>query len=217
MIDSSREKQVEQVTSLHNPITMFPSDMVGSGELNGVELAPWRNHPADPTRWELPDMINPSFTEPPLEEDGLLLAAGAVIVEPDHRVWVMHRNEPFNAACVGVPSARKDPNISLQATAIRETWEKTGLQIRIIGWLGDFDEEVTRTRYYLAARVGGTPGSCGWERPTMSLVALDALLQYPALRVNSTEAKCLVALQNVLNISPDRSTPSSVTPHRSFG
>ncbi len=45
---------------------------------------------------------------------------------------------------------------------------------------------------------------------------LDALTQYPALRVSPTEAKCLAALQNVLNISPDWSTPSSVMPRRSL-
>lgn len=217
MIHSIGEKQVEHlIRAVAAPIVAFPSDMAVSGELHGVELAPWRDHPVDPAQWELPDMINSGLIEPPLDEGGKLLASGAVIIEPDHRVWVAHLNEPFNAACVGFPTARKNPKLSLQATAIRETWEKTGLQVRIIGWLGDFDEEITRTRYYLAARVGGAPTACGWERPTMSLVTLDALMQYPALRVSPTEAKCLTALQNVLNISPNLSA-RSVMPHHSFG
>ncbi|WP_146029359.1 MULTISPECIES: NUDIX hydrolase [Stutzerimonas stutzeri subgroup] len=202
------------------PVTTFCSGVSGVtaalGSLHGIAYRPWRDHPASVEEWELPDIISPSLTEPPLEEGGKLPAAGAVIIEPDYRVWVAHLHEPFNAACVGFPTARKDPKLSLQATAIREAWERTGLKVRIIGWLGDFDEEITRTRYYLAARVGGAPAACGWERPTMSLVTLDALMQYPALRVSPTEAKCLAALQNVLNISPDWSTPSSVMPRRSL-
>lgn len=218
MIHSVGEMQVEQHVnpSAVAPVIAFPSGMAVSGQLHGVELAPWCDHPVDPAQWELPDMINSSLTEPQPEEGGKLPAAGAVIIEPDYRVWVAHLHEPFNAACVGFPTARKDPKLSLQATAIREAWEKTGLKVRIIGWLGDFDEEITRTRYYLAARVGGAPAACGWQRPTMSLATLDALMQYPALRVSPTEAKCLAALQNVLNISPDWSTPSSVMPRRSL-
>lgn len=50
----------------------------------------------------------------------------------------------------------------------------------------------------------------------MSLVTPDALMHYPALRVSPTEAKCLTALQNVLNISPDLSA-HSLMPDRSFG
>lgn len=211
---------VESKLPVCPPVTSFrpmePGVTAALGSLHGIAYGPWRDHPTSAEEWELPDMVNSSLTEPPLEEDGKLLASGAVIIEPDHRVWVAHLNEPFNAACVGFPTARKDPKLSLQATAIRESWEKTGLQVRIVGWLGDFDEEVTRTRYYLAARVGGAPAACGWQRPTMSLATLDALMQYPALRVSPTEAKCLAALQNVLNISPNLSA-RSVMSHRSFG
>ncbi|MCQ4323229.1 NUDIX hydrolase [Stutzerimonas stutzeri] len=217
MIHGIGEKQAAQAGRRGvAPVVAFPSGAPVSGTLNGVELTPWRDHPADPVQWELPEMINPGLTEPPLEEGGKLLASGAVIIEPDHRVWVAHLNEPFNAACVGFPTARKDPALSLQATAVREAWEKTGLQVRIIGWLGDFDAQITRTRYYLAARIGGAPTACGWEHPPMSLVTLGALMHYPALRVSPTEAKCLTALRNVLNISPDLSA-RSLMPDRSFG
>ncbi len=55
-------------------------------------------------------MINSSLTEPPLEEGGKLLASGAVIIEPDYRVWVAHLNEPFSAACVGFQSHARTPS-----------------------------------------------------------------------------------------------------------
>lgn len=111
MIHGIGERQVAQAGRRGvAPVVAFPSGAPVSGALNGVELAPWRDHPADPVQWELPEMINPCLTEPPLEEGGKLLASGAVIIEPDHRVWVAHLNEPFNAACVGFPTARKDPN-----------------------------------------------------------------------------------------------------------
>ncbi|CAM5289112.1 Nudix hydrolase domain-containing protein OS=Stutzerimonas stutzeri OX=316 GN=CXK99_09085 PE=4 SV=1 [Stutzerimonas stutzeri] len=125
-------------------------------------------------------------------------AAAVVIVEPDWRMWVAHVCEPFNAAQVRFPAARQDASLSLPATAIREAWETTGLQVRITGWLGDFDTPTTRTRYYLAERIGGAPHACGWQTPALSLVSCEALADFPALRLGGADSQSLVALGNVL-------------------
>lgn len=125
-------------------------------------------------------------------------AAAVLIVEPDWRAWVAHVCEPFNAALVRFPSARQDANLSLPATALREAWETTGLQVRITGWLGDFDTPTTRTRYYLAERIGGALHACGWQTPALSLVTCKALASFPALRLGDADSQSLVAFGNVL-------------------
>ena len=59
---------------------------------------------------------------------------------------------------------------NLQATAIREAYEESGMKVEITGFLGDVDRTATTTRYYTARRVGGTPTDCGWETQAVSLV-----------------------------------------------
>lgn len=168
-------------------------------ELNGVPFAPWLGRPVHPGDWEVLDLIQPGLSEPPMQlAADKQPAAAVVIVEPDWRVWVAHVCEPFNAAQVRFPTARQDAKLSLPATAIREAWEKTGLQARITGWLGDFDSATTRTRYYLAERIGGAPHACAWQTPALSLVTCEALASFPALRLGDVDSQCLVALENVL-------------------
>lgn len=168
-------------------------------ELNGVAFAPWLGRPAHPDDWEISDLVSPNLSEPPMQlAADQQPAAAVVIVEPDWRVWVAHVCEPFNAAQVRFPAARQDANLSLPATAIREAWEKTGLQVRITGWLGDFDTPTTRTRYYLAERIGGAPHACGWQTPALSLVTCKALASFPALRLDDADMQCLAAAENVM-------------------
>lgn len=170
-----------------------------STELNGLAFAPWLGRPAHPDDWEISDLVRPDLSEPPMQlAPDKQPAAAVVIVESDWRVWVAHVCEPFNAAQVRFPAARQDAKLSLPATAVREAWETTGLQVRITGWLGDFDTPTTRTRYYLAERIGGAPYACGWQTAALSLATCEALASFPALRLGDTDSQCLVALGNVL-------------------
>lgn len=168
-------------------------------DLNGIPFSPWLGRPVHPDDWEMRDLVQPGLSEPPMQlASDKQPAAAVVIVEPDWRVWVAHVCEPFNAAQVRFPAARQDASLSLPATALREAWETTGLQVRITGWLGDFDTPTTRTRYYLAERIGGAPHVCGWQTPALSLVTCEALASFPALRLGGADQQSLVALGNVL-------------------
>lgn len=59
---------------------------------------------------------------------------------------------------------------STQATALVETFEETGLRIRLVKHLIDVKRSQSYTRYYLAERMGGSPADMGWESQSVMLV-----------------------------------------------
>ena len=68
------------------------------------------------------------------------------------------------------PKGRADDGLPLQAVAIKEAYEETGLQVEITGYWGDIERTETVARYYRARRVGGTPAHMGWESQAVQLV-----------------------------------------------
>lgn len=144
-------------------------------ELNGIALSPWTDHPRTAEGWDYVDGLNEEIDEPPMEIGGKKLAAGVVILEPDGRVWLVHPTNQFGGYQATFPKGRVDDGLSFQAAAIRECWEEAGLQVRLTGWLGDFERTTTRTRLYLAKRIGGSPAAMGWESQAVSLVPLKQL------------------------------------------
>lgn len=144
-------------------------------ELNGVALTPWMDYPRSAEGWGYLDGLNENLDEPQMEVSGKKPAAGAVILEPDGRVWVVHPTNQFGGYQATFPKGRIDAGLRLQAAALRECWEEAGLQVRITGYLGDFERTTTCTRLYLAERVGGTPAAMGWESQAVSLVPLSTL------------------------------------------
>jgi ankyrin repeat protein/8-oxo-dGTP pyrophosphatase MutT (NUDIX family) len=145
-------------------------------ELNGIPLRSW----TPPVDWNHVTGQRPEidkdhpFVEP---VDGRQIAAGAIIQEPDGRIWMMEPSNHFGSYLQTFPKGRKDKELSLQATAIKETWEETGLKIKLNGFLGDFEGDTTKTRYYLATRETGTPMDAGWEAQAAWLVPKDTLGQ----------------------------------------
>jgi 8-oxo-dGTP pyrophosphatase MutT (NUDIX family) len=73
------------------------------------------------------------------------------------------------------PKGTADAGMSLQTTALKETFEESGLQVRLIRHLIDVRRSQSYTRYYLARRVGGHPGAMGWETQAVMLVPRDQL------------------------------------------
>ena len=149
-------------------------------ELHGVPFAPWADAPTTLEQWDevpgqMPDLQEPDFDCPHDRE----AAAGIVIQEPDGRVWLVSPSNAFGGYRNTFPKGRADDGLSLQATAIKEAFEESGLQVQITGFLGDFERTQTYTRYYTARRVGGTPVDMGWESQAVRLapyVGLEGLL-----------------------------------------
>ena len=159
---------LEVLADPHAAVTFVPGSEC-AGMLNGVPLDPC-GRPGD----ALAPMGAASFAEPPYDlPPGRQAAAGAVVREPDGRLWLVAPSNGFGGYAATFPKGRVDAGVSLRATAIREVWEESGLLVELTAWLGDFARTLTYTRFYVARRIGGHPAHMGWESQAVHLVTPD--------------------------------------------
>lgn len=161
--------------------TVIPGGALPPG-LNGIAFAPWHDVPTDDAGWNgVAGQL--TFEEPPFAVvPGKMAAAGVVVEEADGRIWLVAPSNRFGGHAATFPKGRIDGGVNLQACAIREAFEESGLQVTITGWLADSNRTLSYTRYYLARRSGGTPAEMGWETQAVHLVpraALSAFLTHP--------------------------------------
>jgi 8-oxo-dGTP pyrophosphatase MutT (NUDIX family) len=117
-----------------------------------------------------------TFHEPPfMPPSGSKAAAGAVVVEPHGRVWVVHPTNAFGGYRTTFPKGTVAHSASLRETALREVFEESGLLVELFDVLTDSQRSTSYTRYYLARRTAGSPADMGWESQACSLVPLSAL------------------------------------------
>ena len=188
--DDGGSFQINAPNVASSPITWGNPDAIATfipggpvpAELNGVAMAPWDDAPTGPVGWAYVAGQHSNLDEPPLPEATTYAgkpkdqAAGAIIEEPDGRVWVMRPTNGFGGYDATFPKGRADDGLPLQAVAIKEAFEETGMQIEITGYWGDIERTQTVARYYRARRVGGTPAAMGWEAQAVQLVPKDELL-----------------------------------------
>lgn len=186
------------VPSANEVVTFSPGQQLPP-ELNGIAFSPWRPSPFTPEVWASVATADNDFHEPAVKI-GAALAATVIVLESDSRVWMIHTNESFSAKQLRFPTTRKDAQLSLLASAVRETWEKTGLKVHVNGVLGDIDDGHAITRYYIASRVGGAPTMTGWKCPSVSLVPLGLLHQAGELLGATLNRNILAALQTSLEM-----------------
>jgi len=162
--------------SLQDSISIATPGGAVPEQVNNVVLTSWLDAPATRAGWEDLCAQSASFGEPNfMVPEGMNAAAGAVILEPDNRIWLAHPTNRFAGYSATFPKGTIDEGYSYRATAIKECFEETGLQVRIIGWLGDFARSASYTRYYLAERTGGSPADMGWESQAVSLTPAPLL------------------------------------------
>lgn len=195
------DTQTKAVHSEPPALTAYSPGQPWPSELNGIPFSRWQDRP-DPHGWDETGLNFADLIEPPLQAPtGARVTAAAVVLEPDQRIWAIVREANYSNATVCFPAGAQDSALSLQGVAVRETWERTGLKVRIIGWLGDFDDSpLLHTRYYLAERIGGAPASNAWAEGTVLLATLDALTQPAPFGLSLGDRRCLMALRNVLAI-----------------
>ncbi|WP_116136293.1 NUDIX domain-containing protein [Trinickia diaoshuihuensis] len=162
--------QPSDPSTWHDPAAtaVFVPDGAHPAVLNGVPMTQWEP-PATSEGWQTVSGQNPDIVEPPA--DASVKKAGVVILEPDGRVWIIESTNHFTGPR-SFPKGSVDEGLSLQATAIKEGYEETGLHVELLAHLTDFKTKTgkTRTRYYLARRIGGNPAAMGWETQGMYLV-----------------------------------------------
>ena len=174
----------------HQPTCMIswktPSDLAtatpGSSMppvVGQLDIQTWSTVPADAAGWELL-AAHAQFDEPPfisahVEE----CSSGAVILEPDGRVWVVSPTNGFGNYQNTFPKGKLDtPGFSLRANAMKEVLEESGLQVSLIGFLCDSKRTTSTTRFYLARRTGGNPADMGWESQAVHLVPQSLLSSF---------------------------------------
>ncbi|WP_449406123.1 NUDIX hydrolase [Massilia phosphatilytica] len=156
----SCEANLDGLADPQAALTFVPGS-VCAGMLDGVPLAPCARATVDDACRRTG--AAPAFDEPPFVlPAGRHAAAGAVVREADGRLGSWRRRTRSAAIRPTFPKGRVEPGLTLQATAIREVWEESGLHVELTAWLGDFSRTQTFTRFYVARRIGGHPAQMGW-------------------------------------------------------
>lgn len=162
--------------------------------LNGIPFAAWQP-PVDKADWkcaaDIGEFEEPDFTPP----SGKKPAAGNAIFEPDGRCWLVAPSNGFGGYTATFLKGRIEPGIGPRATALKETFEESGLRVRLSGFLVDVPRGTTYSRYYLAERIGGSPSEMGWESQAVHLVPRDSL---PTFLTNAFDQPLLAALEERL-------------------
>lgn len=144
-------------------------------QVNDIVLDAWLFAPAALVAW-VHVAGQADLDEPPLlPKPGKKLSAGAVVIEPDGRFWAVAPTNAFGGYKATFPKGTIDPGMTPQATAIKETFEESGLQIEITGWIGDFERPTSVTRYYFARRISGDPTKMDWESQAVMLLPKEKL------------------------------------------
>lgn len=189
----SEEANLAQLADAKAGATFVPTSSLEQA-LHGVMFASWGPSAPAASVWE--ELAAPAVDEPDyLLPAGMRAAAGAVVVEPDGRVWLVAPSNGFAGYQVTFPKGRVDKGASLQATAIKEVWEESGLLVKLTGYLGDFVRTQTYTRFYIARRAGGTPCDMGWESQAVHLAPVAKAY---GLLNRSTDRDVLKALETLM-------------------
>ena len=118
---------------------------------------------------------SPRNIQPLKLKPGKAASAGAIIREPDGRIWLVEPTNKFFGYERTFPKGTKEPHCSLAATAAKEVFEETGLLVEIGSFLIDVDRTASVCRYFLGHRIDGDPSEIGWETQAVCLVPLAQL------------------------------------------
>jgi len=144
-------------------------------QLHGLPFAPWQAAPVTPSDWQALALQHP-IDEPDfvVPEKFKRVAAGAVVQEPDGRIWLVAPSNQFGGYNATFPKGTLDGKTP-QATALTEVFEESGLQVQLVRHLLDVPRSSSYTRYYLAKRMGGHPAHMCWESQAVMLVPVHQL------------------------------------------
>ena len=156
----------------HVTATVVPDGPM-PGEVNGVRIASWKGAPTDRGEWT---RIAGTYDlqEPDFDPKGKTPASGAVVVEPDGRVWLVAPTKAHGGYKATFPKGTVK-HMDFRSTALKEVLEESGLQVELFEHLIDVTKTTSRTRYYLARRLGGNPADMCWESQAVMLLPVEDL------------------------------------------
>lgn len=173
-ITGEADKPKPKATNPHNKggdkVWVLGKDRPMPSSLHGVPFKPWDDVPTTLEGWAaVPGQAK--LREPPLPAlpAHKVQGSGVIIREPDGRVWLTRPTNAFGGYQHTFPKGGVEDGLSLQANAIKEAFEETGLKVKITGFAGDVSRTTSNARYYYAERLGGSPAAHGWESEAMVL------------------------------------------------
>lgn len=139
-----------------------------------------------PEGWDDPTPMN----QPPMAEipKGSHVSAGIVAVMPTgtqfqsgDEMWpsttglvvMVHPMNGYAGYALTFPKGTVDPGESIEATAVREVWEETGLSVKPVAFLGDYKGKQSTTRFFIGHVTGGHPTEAGKETDAVTFRPLD--------------------------------------------
>jgi 8-oxo-dGTP pyrophosphatase MutT (NUDIX family) len=142
--------------------------------MGGISLSDWTPPENEADWFDVAGVAD--IEEPPMETtEKQKESSGLVIMEDDGRVWVVSPTNKFGGYKNTFPKGKQDDELSLQANAIKEAWEESGIKAEVVAFLGDQSRTSSKCRYYLARRVAGNPAAMGWESQAVHLVPTGKL------------------------------------------
>ena len=179
-------------------------------QLGGVKMAPWKNVPKSIDEWAKVPGQNPKLEDHnPFEPSKLggKVGAGVIIQEDDGRIWLTKPTNEFGGYVHTFPKGTIENGLSMQASAIKEAYEETGLKVKIVGVLGDFERTTSKARFYIARRVGGTPNDMGWESQAVRLAPAKQLKQ---LLNRDVDKDIVDAFHGLMGLNKSMSDPAPI-------
>jgi hypothetical protein len=195
-VELKQPHQPTALTAWNNPnqLATVTPDSPMPAAVAGLAIATWLAAPTSNEGWkQLAAMM--AFDEPPMKPlPGRLPASGAVVVEPDGRVWVVSPSNCFGGYANTFPKGKNEfaQALCLRANALKEVFEEAGLQVELTGFLCDSIRSTSVTRYYLARRLGGNPADMCWETQAVHLVPAAQLAEFVS---HPNDQSILIALQ----------------------
>ena len=195
-VELKQPHQPTALTAWNNPnqLATVTPDSPMPDAVAGLAIAAWATAPTSNEGWKQLAAAM-AFDEPPMKTaPGRLPASGAVVIEPDGRVWVVSPSNRFGGYANTFPKGKNElaQALCLRANALKEVFEEAGLEVEMTGFLCDSVRSTSVTRYYLARRLGGNPADMCWETQAVHLVPATQLAEFVS---HPNDQSILIALQ----------------------
>ncbi|MBF0350897.1 MAG: NUDIX domain-containing protein [SAR324 cluster bacterium] len=145
--------------------------------LNGI---PFGHEEPQDFRNILDKIDEPKFVPHPEKKT----STGVIIEEPDGRIWIFEPKDHYGGIEHTFPKGQLEPNLTMQQNAMKEAYEESGLNVKITGFVGDYERGTTKTRYYKAVRTGGDPADAHWEAARVKLVPKERLKDFLNMEID---------------------------------